>query len=100
MQKAFAGSLKAKGKKCPHCGKRCTNGVGSAYFGMFVAFALLLGVLTLFFTSFGKDNWVGFYIVIGMLIMQYVVQWLYDGIFGELDKSRRTYFEKKKKKKK
>ncbi|MDR0983555.1 MAG: zinc ribbon domain-containing protein [Ruminococcus sp.] len=100
LQKAFAGSLKAKGKKCPHCGKRCTNGIGSAYFGMFLAFAVLLGVLILFFTSFDKGNWIGFYAVIGLIIMQYVLQWAYDAIFGELDKSRRTYFEKNIKKKK
>jgi DNA-directed RNA polymerase subunit RPC12/RpoP len=90
LQKAFMGSLKSKGKPCPHCGKRLTNGVLSAYVNAGI-WAATLVTLVVLFVACGAQHWVTitmFCIIVGANVLGRI----FDAFFGELELSRRIEY--------
>jgi DNA-directed RNA polymerase subunit RPC12/RpoP len=90
LKKAFIGSLKSKGKPCPHCGKRLTNGELSAYVnaGLWSVAVLTSAIVTV---GFGAQRWVTitvFCSIVGAVILGRI----FDAFFGELDFSRRIEY--------
>jgi DNA-directed RNA polymerase subunit RPC12/RpoP len=87
FKKAFAGSLKSAGIKCPHCQKRLTNGVVSAYVNAGIWF--LVAVFEILNFLFVVDYSTNFIL---LLIYGFVLSKLYDAFFGELEPSNRLEY--------
>ncbi|MDR0918515.1 MAG: hypothetical protein LBM93_04610 [Oscillospiraceae bacterium] len=87
LKKSFAGSLKSKGIKCPHCSKRLTNGTVSAYVN--AGIWTLAGLLEIGNFLFVEDYGMNFVL---LLIYAFVLCRLYDAFFGELEPSMRLEY--------
>ena len=91
FRKAFAGSLKSKGYKCPKCGGRCVNGKESIIFNIIIKSVVLMAILIKSFNNSG--NSVLFALVI--LGISFIVSKIFDAFFYELDKTWRIDVNRK-----
>ena len=91
FRKAFAGSLKSKGYKCPKCGGHCVNGKESIIFNIIIKSVVLMAILIKSFNN--SSNSVLFALVI--LCISFIVSKIFDAFFYELDKTWRIDVNRK-----
>lgn len=86
ITKAFAGSLRTKGKACPSCGLRCVNGTPSMVFSAIVYLvAFVLVLCNYFMVLFPTANFFqNAAFTLAVLAGAFVLTRLFDAFIGPL----------------
>ena len=91
FRKAFAGSLKSKGYKCPKCGGHCVNGKESTIFNIILNLSVLILILIKFYNN--SNDAVPF--ALALLAISFIISKTFDAFFYELDKTWRIDINRK-----
>ncbi len=82
LQKALAGSLRSRGKPCPHCGKRCCNSMASIYFSTVVSLIAFVSIMAIYLLS---DNSLPYILIMAAIIAgSLLLNFLFNMFFGKL----------------
>lgn len=82
IQKALAGSLRTNGKPCPHCGRKCCNGMASIYFSSATSIIALIIIIASYIMI--SDKMTSTIIIIACIAVSLLLNFLFDMFFGKL----------------
>jgi predicted RNA-binding Zn-ribbon protein involved in translation (DUF1610 family) len=85
FRKAFAGSLKSKGYKCPNCGGRCVNGRESTVFHAILSLTIFIAIIIKSYKD--PNNLITFSLV--LFGLYFIISRVFDAFFFELEKTWR-----------
>ncbi|MGN0620310.1 MAG: hypothetical protein ACI4I9_00440 [Porcipelethomonas sp.] len=86
LKKAFAGTQKSQGVKCPNCGTHCTNGMESSVFRCIVTMIVLI-VSVVSYVKFEAN--VSAVVIAASLVSGFILTHLFDALFYPLTVSLR-----------
>lgn len=90
LQKALAGSMKSVGKPCPNCGKKCCNGMESAYFDSIISIIMIIAILVIYFKADASMKVQSSILIAVIIIARFVFSFLFRMFFGKLVQPVRT----------
>ena len=91
LTKAFAGTMKSKGKACPKCGMLCVNGKGATTFS--AIFCLVAFIAVGYIYLHGADNeWMFTHevpMVAGLIASMFIIPRIANAFFFKMEQSIR-----------
>ena len=90
LQKALAGSMKSVGKPCPNCGRKCCNGMESAYFDSIISVIMLIAIFVIYMKADASMKLQSSILIAGIIIARFVLSFLFKMFFGKLVQPVRT----------
>ncbi|MDE6729653.1 MAG: hypothetical protein K2J71_02615 [Oscillospiraceae bacterium] len=90
LQKALAGSMKSVGKPCPNCGRKCCNGMESAYFDSIISVIMIVTIFVIYMKSDASAKVQSSILIAVIILARFVLSFLFRMFFGKLVHPVRT----------